>query len=79
MRGVRFNFVRTFKMAPSPAAFARSLERIRGYGWYAKIFIGADEMADHIDMFRSVTSRLLIDHMGRTPPGHPARSSSSIS
>jgi 2-pyrone-4,6-dicarboxylate lactonase len=72
MRGVRFNFVRSFNMAPSPAAFARSIDRIRGYGWYAKIFIGADELADHIDTFRGVTSRLLIDHMGRTPPGHPA-------
>ncbi len=45
MRGVRFNFVRQFKMAPSPESFARSLERIRQYGWYAKLFIGADEIA----------------------------------
>jgi 2-pyrone-4,6-dicarboxylate lactonase len=29
MRGVRFNFVRQFKMAPSPESFARALERIR--------------------------------------------------
>jgi 2-pyrone-4,6-dicarboxylate lactonase len=73
MRGVRFNFVRQFKMAPSPESFARSLERIRPYGWYAKLFIGADELPDYIDMFRTITTPILIDHMARTPPGHPAR------
>ena len=73
MRGVRFNFVRQFKMAPSAESFARSLERIRPYGWYAKLFIGADELPDYIDMFRSITTPILIDHMARTPPGHPAR------
>jgi predicted TIM-barrel fold metal-dependent hydrolase len=73
MRGVRFNFIRQFNMAPSPATFRRSLERIRPYGWYAKLFIGAEELADHIDTFRDVTSPILIDHMGRTPPNHPAR------
>lgn len=73
MRGVRFNFVRAFNMAPSPESFRRSLERIRPYGWYAKLFIGAEEFADHIEAFRTITSPILIDHMGRTPPDHPAR------
>jgi 2-pyrone-4,6-dicarboxylate lactonase len=74
MRGVRFNFVRQFNMAPSPAAFARAIDRIRGYGWYVKIFIGADEIGDHIDTLRKVTAvPVLIDHMGRTTPDHPAR------
>ncbi|MEA2989202.1 MAG: 2-pyrone-4,6-dicarboxylate lactonase [Alphaproteobacteria bacterium] len=74
MRGVRFNFVRQFNMAPSPATFHRSVARIRAYGWYVKIFIGAEEIAGHIDTLRDVTSvPVLIDHMGRTPPNHPAR------
>ena len=73
MRGVRFNFVRQFKMAPSPESFARSLERIRPYGWYAKLFIGAEEFADYMAFFRPITTPILIDHMGRTPPDHPAR------
>jgi len=72
MRGVRFNFVRQFKMAPDPASFRRSIDRIRAYGWYVKLFIGAEELADHIDTFRTITAPILIDHMGRTPPGHPA-------
>ena len=73
MRGVRFNFVRQFKMAPSPESFARSLERIRPYGWYVKLFIGADELPDYMEFFRPITTPILIDHMGRTPPDHPAR------
>jgi 2-pyrone-4,6-dicarboxylate lactonase len=74
MRGVRFNFVRSFNMAPSPAVFQRCIDRIRGYGWYVKIFIGAEELADHLDTFRNVTEvPVLIDHMGRTTSAHPAR------
>jgi predicted TIM-barrel fold metal-dependent hydrolase len=74
MRGVRFNFVRQFKMAPSPQAFQRCIDRIRPLGWYAKLFIGADEIADYLDMFDRISAvPVLIDHMGRTPPDHPAR------
>ena len=73
MRGARFNFVRTFNMAPSPESFRRTLERMRPYGWYAKLFIGAEEFADHVEAFRTITSPILIDHMGRTLPAHSAR------
>ena len=66
MRGVRFNFVRRFNMAPSPATLQSCIDRIRPYGWYIKIFIGADELPDHIETFRKVTAvPVVIDHMGR--------------
>jgi predicted TIM-barrel fold metal-dependent hydrolase len=71
---VRFNFVRTFNMAPSPAVFARCIERIAPMGWCVKIFIGADEITDRYDMLCKVTAvPVLIDHMARCPPAHPAR------
>jgi predicted TIM-barrel fold metal-dependent hydrolase len=74
VRGVRFNFVRQFKMAPTPESFRRSIDRIAQYGWYAKLFIGADEIADYVGMLDTISKvPVLIDHMGRTPPGHPAR------
>jgi 2-pyrone-4,6-dicarboxylate lactonase len=77
MRGVRFNFVRTFNMAPSPQELKRAIDRIRPYGWYVKIFIGGDELPDHIETFRTITSiPVLIDHMARIRPSagtpHPA-------
>src|SRR3954452_11196692 len=74
MRGVRFNFVRAFNMAPSPLVFARCIERIAPMGWYVKIFIGPDEVVEQVDMLRSITAvPVLIDHMARCPPAHPAR------
>ncbi len=75
MRGVRFNFVRAFKLAPSPRTLQNTIERITAFGWYVKIFIDADGWAEHIETFRRISAvRLLIDHMGRIPPAHPARS-----
>jgi 2-pyrone-4,6-dicarboxylate lactonase len=70
MRGVRFNFVRMFRLAPSPELLRRSIERIRPYGWHIKIFIGPEELADHIETLRSLTSvPVVIDHMARLKPG----------
>jgi len=77
MRGARFNFVRTFNMAPSPESFRRTLERIRPYGWYAKLFIGAEEFADHAR--RSAPSRrrfLIATWAARCPIIRRASSSS---
>lgn len=76
MRGVRFNFVRMFKLAPSPQTLQRSIDRIRQYGWYIKIFIGPDELPDYIETLRKVTAvPLVIDHMARLRssdgPQHP--------
>jgi 2-pyrone-4,6-dicarboxylate lactonase len=75
LRGVRFNFVRMFKLAPGEALLRRSIERIRPYGWHIKIFIGPEELADHIDTLRSITSiPVVIDHMARLKPGRSDQS-----
>ena len=74
VRGVRFNFVRAFKLAPSPQSLQNSIDRIAQFGWYFKIFIDPDGWSDHIETFRKITAvPVLIDHMGRIPPAHPAR------
>ena len=71
MRGVRFNFVRMFKMAPSPQTLQRSIDRIRQYGWYIKIFIGAEELPDYVETLRKIAAvPLVIDHMARLKPGN---------
>jgi 2-pyrone-4,6-dicarboxylate lactonase len=70
MRGVRFNFVRMFRLAPSPQVLQRSIERIRPHGWYIKIFIGPEEIADCIETLSAITSvPVVIDHMARLKPG----------
>jgi 2-pyrone-4,6-dicarboxylate lactonase len=74
MRGVRFNFVRMFKMAPSPRLLQRSIDRIRHYGWYIKIFIGPEELPDAIETLRAITAvPVVIDHMARLKPAEGAR------
>jgi predicted TIM-barrel fold metal-dependent hydrolase len=74
MRGVRFNFVRMFKMAPSPRLLQRSIERIAQYGWYIKIFIGPEELPDTIETLRAITAvPVVIDHMARLKPDDGAR------
>jgi 2-pyrone-4,6-dicarboxylate lactonase len=69
MRGVRFNFVRMFKMAPSRRLLQRSIERIAPYGWYIKIFVGPEELPDTIETLRAIKDvPVVIDHMARLKP-----------
>jgi predicted TIM-barrel fold metal-dependent hydrolase len=74
MRGVRFNFVRMFKLAPSPHLLQRSIERIRALGWYVKIFVGPEELPDLIETLRAISSvPVVIDHMARLRPENGGR------
>jgi 2-pyrone-4,6-dicarboxylate lactonase len=74
MRGVRFNFVAMFKMAPSPQLLQRSIERIRQYGWYIKIFVGPEELPGLAETLRAITAvPVVIDHMARLKPADGAR------
>lgn len=74
MRGVRFNFVRMFKMAPSPRALQHAIDRIRALGWYIKIFIGPEELPELIETLRAITAvPVVIDHMARLKPDDGAR------
>jgi 2-pyrone-4,6-dicarboxylate lactonase len=69
MRGVRFNFVRMFKMAPSPRLLQRSIARIAPYGWHIKIFVGPEELPDTIETLRAIKDvPVVIDHMARLKP-----------
>jgi predicted TIM-barrel fold metal-dependent hydrolase len=70
MRGVRFNFVRMFKMTPSPRLLQSSIDRIRQYGRYIKIFVGPEELPDFIETLRRISAvPVVIDHMARLKPG----------
>lgn len=74
MRGVRFNFVRMFKLAPSPRSLRHSIDRIRTLGWYVKIFVGPEELPDLFETLRAITAvPVVIDHMARLRPEHGGR------
>lgn len=69
MRGVRFNFVRMFKLAPNPRSLQHSTDRVRALGWYIKIFVGPEELPDLFETLRAITSvPVVIDHMARLRP-----------
>ena len=61
VRGMRFNFVRVFKLAPTPQSLRRSIDRIKPYGWFIKIFIGPEELPEYIDLLRTITSVPVVD------------------
>jgi 2-pyrone-4,6-dicarboxylate lactonase len=74
MRGVRLNFVRMFKLAPSPRSLQRSIDRVRALGWYIKIFVGPEELPELFDTLRAITSvPVVIDHMARLKPENGGR------
>ncbi len=64
VRSARFNFARFLGMAPSPATFRRSIDRIADLGWVAKIHAVGNEYVEHADLFRPLRIPTVIDHMG---------------
>lgn len=63
-RGARFNFWKQLNIAPTPEGFLRALDRIKEYGWMAKVHSAGDEWLELKDLLAKVTVPLVIDHMG---------------
>lgn len=64
IRGARFNFAGFLEIVPSDATFKRSIARIQGLGWYAKIHASGAELVEHAALFRPLTLPVIIDHLG---------------
>jgi predicted TIM-barrel fold metal-dependent hydrolase len=64
VRCARFNFGGNFKLAPSLSTFRRSLDRVRSFGWSAKIFGFGDDFLAVEDELRKIDMPAMIDHMG---------------
>ena len=64
IRGARFNFGRKFKLAPTAEEFRRTLERIRGLGWFVKIFGYGEDFMAVADELMTVECMAVIDHIG---------------
>jgi predicted TIM-barrel fold metal-dependent hydrolase len=63
-RGARFNFWKQLNIAPTPEGFLRSLDRIKEYGWIAKVHSAGDEWLDLKDLLLKAKIPIVIDHMG---------------
>ena len=65
VRGVRFNFVRRLA-DPKPDGYYRSLvDLIAEFGWHIVIYFEAADLAERWDLFTSLPTVIVVDHMGR--------------
>jgi 2-pyrone-4,6-dicarboxylate lactonase len=65
VRGVRFNFVRRLA-DPKPDDYYRGLvDRIAEFGWHIVIYFEAPDLAERWDLFTSLPTTIVVDHMGR--------------
>lgn len=64
VRGARFNFWKQLGIAPTPSGFLRALDRIKQYGWHAKVHSAGAEWLEIKDLLANVKIPVVIDHMG---------------
>jgi 2-pyrone-4,6-dicarboxylate lactonase len=71
VRGVRFNFVRRLA-DPKPDDYYRSLtDRVAELGWHIVIYFEAPDLAERWDLFTSLPTPVVVDHMGRPDVTQP--------
>ena len=69
VRGGRFNFWKQLNIVPTAEGFLRSIDRIKEYGWHAKIHSAGDEWLELTNLLAKVTIPVVIDHMGHPELG----------
>jgi 2-pyrone-4,6-dicarboxylate lactonase len=71
VRGVRFNFVRRLA-DPKPDDYYRGLvDLIKEFGWHIVIYFEAADLAERWDLFTSLPTTIVVDHMGRPDVTQP--------
>jgi len=65
VRGVRFNYVRRL-VDPEPDEYYHSIvENIAPLGWHVVVYFEAADLAERWDLFTSIETQVVVDHMGR--------------
>jgi 2-pyrone-4,6-dicarboxylate lactonase len=64
VRGARFNFWKRLNLVPDPAAFERSVARIREFGWHARIHAVGPEWLELKELLLKAKITIVVDHMG---------------
>jgi predicted TIM-barrel fold metal-dependent hydrolase len=64
VRGARFNFWKQLNIAPTPAGFLCQVDRIKEYGWHAKVHCAGEEWLELRELLAKVKIPVVIDHMG---------------
>ena len=69
VRAARFNFWKQLNIVPTPDGFLRTIDRVKAYGWHAKVHSAADEWLELADLLVQVEIPIVIDHMGHPDLG----------
>jgi 2-pyrone-4,6-dicarboxylate lactonase len=65
VRAVRFNYVRRLVDPEPDAYYRRIVERVVALGWHVVVYFEARDLAERWDLFTSLETTLVVDHMGR--------------
>jgi len=65
VRGVRFNFVKRLVDVLPVATLTGLAERVKALGWHVVIYFEAPDLAEFYDLFVSLPTIVVVDHMGR--------------
>ncbi|NOX49741.1 MAG: amidohydrolase family protein [Gammaproteobacteria bacterium] len=65
VRGIRFNFVRRLVDVLPVATLTGLAERVKALGWHIVIYFEAPDLAEFYDLFVSLPTIVVVDHMGR--------------
>src|SRR5260370_6224898 len=71
VRGIRFNFVKRLA-DPKPDEYYRGLvDLVAELGWHIVVYFEAPDLAERWDLFTSLPTAVVVDHMGRPDVRQP--------
>jgi 2-pyrone-4,6-dicarboxylate lactonase len=71
VRGIRFNFVKRLA-DPKPDGYYRGLvDLVAGLGWHVVVYFEAPDLAERWQLFTSLPTTVVVDHMGRPDVTQP--------
>ncbi len=74
VRGIRFNFVKRLA-DPKPDGYYRDLtEAVAEFGWHIVVYFEASDLAERWQLFTSLPTVVVVDHMGRPDVSQPVDS-----
>ncbi len=65
IRGVRFNFVKRLVDTLPRGPLMKIADRIKPLGWHIVIYFEAQDLPELYDLFTSLPTTVVVDHMGR--------------
>jgi 2-pyrone-4,6-dicarboxylate lactonase len=71
VRGIRFNFVRRLVDPKPDEYYLRLAEAVAELGWHVVVYFEAPDLAERWQLFTSLPTAVVVDHMGRPDVTQP--------